>query len=82
MRHMQGTEAETALITAGYVLVYRPGILNFCPGCGGTHWHIGRYTAECGYCATALPIAATVVRDVTAEPARSGWRALLPAMAG
>ena len=36
--------------------VYRDGETNHCPGCGRTHWHIGRVTAECGFCATALPL--------------------------
>lgn len=27
-----------------------------CPGCGRSHWLIGRATAECGFCATALPL--------------------------
>lgn len=41
----------------GYAAVYRENELNHCPGCGRTHWHIGRTTAECGFCATALPLA-------------------------
>jgi hypothetical protein len=28
-----------------------------CPGCGRSHWLIGRATAECAFCATALPLA-------------------------
>ena len=27
-----------------------------CPGCGRTHWIVGRVLAECGFCATALPL--------------------------
>ena len=30
----------------GYAAVYRENELNHCPGCGRTHWHIGRTTAE------------------------------------
>ena len=26
------------------------------PGCGRTHWHIGRIMAECAFCSTALPL--------------------------
>ncbi len=37
--------------------VYRPHEVNHCPGCGRSHWHIGRVTAECAFCATALPLA-------------------------
>ena len=41
----------------GYHMVYREDVVNHCPGCGRTHWLIGRTTAECGFCATALPLA-------------------------
>ena len=40
----------------GYHAVYREGETNHCPGCGRTHWHIGRITAECAFCSTALPL--------------------------
>lgn len=43
----------------GYHAVYRPGEANRCPGCGRTHWIIGRLSAECAFCATALPLAET-----------------------
>jgi hypothetical protein len=43
----------------GYCVVYREDEVNHCPGCGRTHWYIGRFSAECGFCATALPLAAT-----------------------
>ncbi|MFZ5749075.1 MAG: hypothetical protein ACOY45_15630 [Pseudomonadota bacterium] len=39
----------------GYRIAYRPGTA--CPGCGGTAWHVGRQSAECAACATALPLA-------------------------
>jgi hypothetical protein len=41
----------------GYHAVYRPGEVNHCPGCGRGHWIVGRLLAECGFCATALPLA-------------------------
>lgn len=41
----------------GYRVQFHPGEHNHCPGCGRSHWHVGRLTAECAYCATALPIA-------------------------
>lgn len=41
----------------GYATVYRENELNHCPGCGRTHWLVGRVTAECGFCETALPLA-------------------------
>jgi hypothetical protein len=40
----------------GFHAVYRDGETNHCPGCGRTHWHIGRISAECAFCATALPL--------------------------
>ncbi|MFZ5747849.1 MAG: hypothetical protein ACOY45_09360 [Pseudomonadota bacterium] len=40
----------------GYRVAYRPQEANHCPGCGQSHWIVGRMTAECAYCATALPL--------------------------
>lgn len=40
----------------GYHVMFRAGGQNVCPGCGGSSWHVGRVTAECAYCLTALPI--------------------------
>jgi hypothetical protein len=40
----------------GYHAVYRENEVNHCPGCGRTHWFVGRTLAECGFCATALPL--------------------------
>jgi hypothetical protein len=41
----------------GYHVVYRPDQVNHCPGCGGRQWFIGRVSAECAYCAIAIPLA-------------------------
>lgn len=41
----------------GYVVLYRPGLPNHCPGCGRQQWEVGRRLAECAFCATALFIA-------------------------
>ncbi len=68
------------LVSRGYVLVYRPGYSNFCPGCGAGHWHVGRHTAECARCMTALPIAALVAGTPDPRTERTGWRAFLPAI--
>ncbi len=46
----------------GYLVVYRDNEVNHCPGCGRTHWHIGRVSAECAFCATALPLAEATSR--------------------
>jgi hypothetical protein len=40
----------------GYHAVYHDGEINHCPGCGRTHWLIGRMSAECAFCSTALPL--------------------------
>lgn len=39
------------------ILHYRPGQAMACPECGHSQWHVGRHSAECAWCATALPIA-------------------------
>lgn len=41
----------------GYAISFRQGMDNVCPGCGGRHWYVGRASAECARCATALPLA-------------------------
>ena len=46
----------------GYHAVYREHEVNHCPGCGRTHWLIGRMSAECAFCATALPLAEASMR--------------------
>ena len=40
----------------GYHVVYREHEVNHCPGCGRTQWLIGRMSAECAFCTTALPL--------------------------
>ena len=40
----------------GFHAVYRAYEVNHCPGCGRTHWFIGRLMAECAFCSTALPL--------------------------
>ena len=42
----------------GYYTIYREQEVNHCPGCGRSQWIIGRQTAECAYCSTALPLEA------------------------
>ena len=41
----------------GYTITYREDQANFCPGCGRSHWYIGRLLAECAVCGTAIPLA-------------------------
>lgn len=43
----------------GFHAVYRKDEVNHCPACGRTHWYIGRLSAECGFCGTAMMLAET-----------------------
>ena len=47
----------------GYHAVYREHDVNHCPGCGRTHWIIGRISAECAFCTTAMPLAEASMRS-------------------
>ena len=69
----------------GYHAVYREHEVNHCPGCGRTHWLIGRMSAECAFCSTALPLAEASTRHHNApvviqhrnrnRPAEQAWAA-------
>lgn len=50
----------------GYHAVYRENAVNRCPGCGRSHWLIGRLLAECGFCGTALPLSDSGVQGGSA----------------
>lgn len=52
----------------GYHAVYHDGEVNHCPGCGRTHWIIGRMSAECAFCSTALPLKEASNRGSAAAP--------------
>jgi uncharacterized protein (DUF983 family) len=43
---------------------YHQGETNHCPGCGRSQWLVGRVSAECVFCSTALPLA-----DSSGKPA-------------
>ena len=45
------------LARRGHHVVYRTNESNRCPGCGRAQWYVGRITAECGFCGTAVPLA-------------------------
>ena len=47
---------KTAVIKS-YSNLYHYNEKNYCPGCGSTHWLVGRESAECARCDTALPLA-------------------------
>jgi hypothetical protein len=40
----------------GYRVAYWTSKVNHCPACGRTHWYVGRVSAECAFCSTALPL--------------------------
>jgi hypothetical protein len=40
----------------GYQVLFRSDEHNHCPGCGHSQWFVGRATAECAFCGTALPL--------------------------
>lgn len=46
-----------SLARRGHHIVYRANSSNHCPGCGRSHWFVGRVTAECGFCGAAVPLA-------------------------
>lgn len=55
-----------SLAKRGHHIVYRANESNHCPGCGRSHWYIGRISAECGFCGTAVPLAETSVVEAPA----------------
>ena len=56
MTHSNLSTFERIPAIGGYRPVYRDDAVNHCPGCGRTHWHVGRFSAECAFCTTALPL--------------------------
>ena len=58
------------LAKRGHHIVYRANVANHCPGCGRSHWYVGRVSAECGFCGTAVPLAEA--RHDDAAPSASG----------
>jgi hypothetical protein len=46
-----------SLAKRGHHIVYRANEPNRCPGCGRSQWYIGRVSAECSFCGTAVPLA-------------------------
>ncbi|SRR5258708_1649117 len=58
------------LAKRGHHIVYRANTSNHCPGCGRSHWYIGRVSAECGFCGTAIPLAEARREDKTGFASR------------
>lgn len=72
--HMTRNNINPAM--RGYHAVYRENAVNHCPGCGRTHWLIGRLLAECGFCGTALPLSESYSRSAAAPMFRHGRKTL------
>lgn len=47
----------------GYRPLYYRNSVNHCPGCGQAQWYVGRVSAECAFCGTALPLQEIVSRE-------------------
>lgn len=72
-------------ISGGFAILYHADSDNHCPACGRDQWIIGRVTAQCAFCETALPLDRIAghgysPRFVTQEPVgglaegtASGW---------
>jgi hypothetical protein len=58
------------LANRGHHIVYRANEANHCPGCGRSQWYIGRISAECGFCGTAVPLAETSRHESVPASAR------------
>lgn len=64
----------------GFLPLYRLGELNRCPACLRSQWYVGRSTAECAFCATAMPLEHTGLEGVALgglywdrDVLRHGW---------
>lgn len=49
----------------GFLPLYRLEEVNRCPACLMSNWYIGRSTAECAFCGTALPLEHTGLEGVS-----------------
>lgn len=58
----------------GHHIVYRANAQNHCPGCGRSQWFIGRISAECGFCGTAVPLAEAKFDDHATRTGSSNLR--------
>jgi len=67
------------LSARGYLVLFHPDETNHCPGCGHSQWYIGRVSAECGICGTALPLATeTQQSPVSGAPKKAVALHVLP----
>ena len=61
------TDYRAMFAGRGHVILYRQTQTNHCPSCGGSHWHVGRQSAECARCATAIPLFSPVAPGLPTE---------------
>ena len=54
----------------GYHVVYRGDGTDRCPGCDRQHFIIGRFSAECAFCGTAVMLPAAPLIGGGATPRR------------
>ena len=64
------TSFAASLAKRGHHIVYRANEANHCPGCGRSQWYIGRVSAECGFCGTAVPLAETARQEAVSATRR------------
>jgi hypothetical protein len=64
------------LAKRGHHIVYRANESNHCPGCGRSHWYIGRVSAECGFCGTAVPLAEASWHEASPAKSSAGARSV------
>ncbi len=55
--NLEAGSAAPDLAKRGHHVIYRMQETNRCPGCGRAQWHVGRLTAECAFCSTAIVLA-------------------------
>ncbi len=66
------------LSARGYLVLFHPDETNHCPGCGHSQWYVGRVSAECGICGTALALADSQQSPVGNAPKKAVALHVLP----
>ncbi len=59
VKDFNAVSSSKAYVRRGFTQLYHADVVNHCPACGHKHWHVGRAMAECAFCETALPLAAS-----------------------
>lgn len=61
-RNSEGERFPHDPAARGYHVAYHEHQVNHCPGCGRSHWYVGRVSAECGFCGTVLALMESTAR--------------------